>query len=212
MNPILLTLGVLFAVAAGLGLPVFLFLRMRQARDDRATKDSPVQLSLKPRKGNWSDKDLMKALAEPLLARGFVQVGEYEATELPGVAMQMLLQPQDQALAVIFEHAKVGHWVDICSFFDDGSSVVYTTNPAARATARPGSIRLRGAGTKPGALYTKFKAERPDNRTLVTITEPSAAARYTKNYSDEATWRKTQGLPSDEVAALLHHRVVRGRL
>ena len=136
MNTVVASVIVLVVVFAGLAASVLMFQRLRRMLGDRAFRQVPDKLTLKPRTGAWKDTILMRTLSSPLAARGFVDVGSFTAPELPGVSIRLLLQQEDNVLASIYEHAKAGHWIEIATFFMDGTSITYSTS--RRPSSRPG--------------------------------------------------------------------------
>src|SRR5947207_5267468 len=61
----------------------------------------------------WRSAGAVDALAQPLLALGFVDAGTFTIVEMPGLALRLLAQPDECAGATIYEHPKVGVWLDL---------------------------------------------------------------------------------------------------
>ena len=211
MNVWLASLIALISVFGLLVTIVLSWIRLRRYFDERSFTKVPDKLTLKPRTGTWKDTVLMQALTSPLTARGFADVGSFSAPELPRTAIRILVNPDDGTLAAIYEHGKAGHWVDISSYYKDGTSVVYSTNPSAISAGRPGHTRYKGVGLNSGALYTRFKNERP-NKPILPLKQEEATAQYLTAYAEETAWRKARGIPPDEIAAIFRLRATRSRL
>ena len=69
---------------------------------------------------------------------------------------------------------------------------------------------MKSLGINPGALYTKFKSERP-SKPLVQLTPDTASLRFAQAYAEETAWRKERGIPPDELSAVFRERAARNR-
>jgi hypothetical protein len=185
----LLVLIVTFAVLVGGALGGR---RLLGSLRQRQMENVPTKISLKSlSRPSWRDPTLMETLVSPLTFRGFQNLGGYRVNELSGLGLQLLVHEDENAVATIYEHPKMGHWVDITSYFTDGTTICYSTTTAA-TVVRPGHVRVSMVGLNPGALFTRFKLDKPRKPTMPASRE-TAAALFAEGYADEANWRKANG-------------------
>jgi hypothetical protein len=194
-----IVMSVVFAVLVGL---VFAVRALQKSLNKRALENAPTKLTLKPLpKNKWPDAILMERLATPLSTRSFKDIGAYTVSEISGLVLRFMLNEEDSALAIVVAHPKGGHWVEIASYFVDGTTINYSTSHTPAAPPRVGHPRFKGSGMATGALYTKFKQERP-KRPLVKLTPENSTAEFLKGFTDEATWRKERGVVPQTFAAI----------
>lgn len=195
----ILVMTTVFAALIGLA---FLVRSLQKGLNKRALDNAPTKLTLKPiPKHKWHDAILMERLATPLETRSFKDIGAYSAAEISGVVLRFMLNEEDSALAIVVAHPKGGHWVEIASYFEDGTSIVYSTSQTPTPPPRVGHPRFKGSGMATGALYTKFKQERP-KRPMIQLTPENATATFLKGFTDEANWRREHGVVPQTFTAI----------
>ncbi len=85
----------------------------------------------------WKNGQGAAILADPLLARGFELAGIYRIVEMPGVVVELLAKPEERFLAAIYEHPQVGHWLDLATSYEDGTSATFTTSTSSGSPSGP---------------------------------------------------------------------------
>src|SRR5690349_15634096 len=85
----------------------------------KAMDQQPDEIHLKPATDHqWTDGAAVEALATPLVGRGFEAAGDpFGITEMPQVFLRFLIQPEQRVGACIYEHPKIGTWIDLFSHF-----------------------------------------------------------------------------------------------
>ena len=81
----------------------------------------------------WTNAELVRQQAEPLLRCGFQDAGVYSVDRMPGVLIRMMCQPQAGVAAHIYDHPRAGSWIEMVTRYHDGSSHAVTTLPHSRA-------------------------------------------------------------------------------
>src|SRR5262245_4201060 len=77
----------------------------------------------------WKKPDAPRQIATVLRSRGFENAGSSSIAGMPGLLVQLMAQRSDGLYAAIYEHPQAGHWFDVISKFQDGTSVTCTTAP-----------------------------------------------------------------------------------
>jgi hypothetical protein len=144
----------------------------------------PDVITLKQRGSeHWADKRGIENLTSPLALRGFVHVGYYGIAEVLDVGLMFWIKEDEKILAVIAEDIRRGQWVEMISFYEDGSDWWYSTSESATSNlSRKGSKREYPGKVVPHQLYARLRQERPPVG-LLPVTAENAQGLYEQAYS-----------------------------
>src|SRR5690242_5192589 len=93
----------------------------------RAANQQPDEIHLSAAQEHaWSSASAVEAHASQLRGLGFVETGTYTIDALP-VAVRFLLKETDRIYATIYEHPKVGVWMNLVILYANGTSSTLTT-------------------------------------------------------------------------------------
>jgi len=201
MKTVLIVVAVMIALPILKQLIVFGLARLiGRAVGQAALNQQPDQIELMETDEQvWKNAKAAAAIADPLLARGFEPAGTYRIVEMPGVVVQLLAKPEERFLAAIYEHPQVGHWLDLATFYEDGTSSTFTSSKPTGLAPRPGHPMVNAPGAGPLALYARARAERAKGRMKATRAE-DAAQEFERAYAESTAWRKRRGISACEVA------------
>ena len=164
-----------------------------------ALAQQPDQITLvRGSSGSWKNAAGARKWVDPLVARGFTDAGVHTIAEMPGVVVQLLAQPQDGLYAALCEHPQVGHWLDLVSRFQDGTSVTFTTSRPTALKPRPGHHAAHHPGLDASALLEKALALRP-RRVLDEVSAGRAVEVFERAYAEMMAYRKGVGISTEEV-------------
>jgi hypothetical protein len=166
----------------------------------RAVAKQADQIHLTPRPGHpWTNGAAVDALTAPLPALGFSEAGTYGIQEMAGLFLKLLVQSDQRIAACIYEHPKVGTWIDFFSQYKDGTGITYTTARPTGLDQRPGAKTVHAPGTGAEALYHQMCRERPAGE-LEEMTPANVVSRFEDAYARATAWRKNKGVSGEEVA------------
>src|SRR5438270_322593 len=95
---------------------------------NKAIDKQPDEIHLTPQPEHpWADSAAVQALAAPLPALGFAEAGTYRVDDLAGVFVRFLVHAEERVAACIYEHPKVGTWIDFFTHYKDESTFTGTT-------------------------------------------------------------------------------------
>jgi len=200
---ILVVAVVVFKPLSRIVLLLFVRMGLRAGLEDvgtRAVAKQPDCIRLTPEPGHaWSNNAAMAALAAPLASLGFSDVGIYGIEAMAGLFLRLLVQPDQRVAACIYEHPKVGTWIDFFSHYKDGTSVTYTTARPTGLDQRPGAKTVHASGMDSEALYQQMLRERPAGE-MEEMTPENVVGRFEDAYARATAWRKNKGVSAEEVA------------
>jgi hypothetical protein len=201
MKTILIVVAIMVALPILKQLLVYGFARLiGRAVGQVALNKQPDEIHLTPAgSGAWKNAKAAAILADPLLSRGFQDAGVHRVDEMAGVLVQLLTKPDERFIAAIYEHPQAGHWIDLVTLYQDGTSANFTTSRPTGLSPRPGHPSIHAPGTGPLALYSRARAERPKGLTK-SIAASDAARQFEQSYAEDIAWRKHRGISACEVA------------
>jgi hypothetical protein len=172
---------------------------MESLSGDAATQSTvpPFRVTLAPvRAVEWEAPDEVEEFAAPLRSAQFVEVGTFIA-EPANLRLAAFCLPHEHAWAVIFEHPQAGRWVELVSYYADGSSVTYSTlHDTLLERAEHKVIRvLDGFGAE--ELLRTFLHERP-RKTLRPVSPRQFREEFERAYADAMDWMIARGGPSED--------------
>ena len=112
-------------------------------------------------------------LADPLVSRGFTDLGPYRIDVMPEVTVRFLINSAVSVYACVYEHAQAGIWLDLVSRYEDGSRATFTTLRSNGLDQRPQDTLVRAVSASAEALYGRMLRERPQ-RALLRLDAPTA--------------------------------------
>jgi len=165
----------------------------------QALANQPDQIRLSQQPGHqWKDAAGVNRLVEPLLRRGFTDVGPYSVDVMPHVTLRFLVNPSVSIYACVYEHAKAGTWLDLVSRYTDGSGATFTTMRPTGLDPNPRETVVNAPGSSSDMLYGRMLVERPQ-RPLVRLDAAEVIRLFEAVYAEQILWRKTRGVSAREV-------------
>lgn len=165
----------------------------------KALADQPDRIHLiRADERAWKNRKEATELAEPLIGTGFEDAGTYTVDEMKGVVLRLFVRAQDAWLATIYEHPKVGRWVEISMRLQGGGGFAVTSLPPNGLDDRPDYPIRRFPGALPQTLLSRMRAEKPQAMPE-SISVDNAAERFEEAYAEGVAWRKQHGISQREV-------------
>lgn len=204
MTQILVLLGALVALAVLKKALPWLLVRgigrvFAGAVGEEALRKQPQTIHLVPANASWKDAATADAAVKTFLSLGFEDAGRYQIQEMPGLLVQLLAQPYESMIAVVYEHPQAGRWMDVASRYQDDRSVTFTTSKPTGMDGRPGHAMIHAPGLSPRALFTKAQSERPGG-TMRPASADAAVRDFENAYAESMAWRTGKGVSVEEVA------------
>lgn len=148
---------------------------------------------------SWRKNPAATALIQPCLDLGFNDAGSFSVSEMPGVTVHLLLLPPGDIYSAVYEHPKVGSWINFIAQYSDGTSITYTnSNRAAELDQRPGHPVVHAGGLSAVELFERFKTEYKTEN-ILRRTPNELPGVFEKAYADSMAWRKNKGISMKEV-------------
>lgn len=167
----------------------------------RALNRTPDQIKLaRTDSPAWTNGPAVEQQAAPLRNAGFKDLGVYSVDKMPGVLVRMMHDPETSVEAHIYDHPRVGSWVEFASRYTDGSSHTLTTL-APTGLDRPPWVRTIRAdkGTPTDQLYSQFKTQR-EWHNIKPVTADEVVHEFEDAYLRFMIWRQNSGITPEEVA------------
>jgi len=120
---------------------------------------------------SWTTEPAALALSDQLRQLGFVEVGVFEIPEMPQAKIHGFVHEPTDVIACIY-NLKGKFWVDLASYYEDGSSITYSTTDVGEKMPRPSTqtvIRLPEIGL--AQLHHRLVQDRPRGRLRSACTE-----------------------------------------
>ena len=166
----------------------------------RALNRTPDQIKLtRTDSPAWTNGPAVEQQAAPLRSAGFKDLGVYTVDKMPGVLVRLMHHPETFVEAHIYDHPRVGSWIEFASRYTDGSSHTLTTL-APTGLDRPEWVRTIRAdkSTPTDQLYSQFKTQREWHNI-----KPVAAEEVVHEFEDAylrfMIWRQNSGITPEEV-------------
>jgi hypothetical protein len=167
---------------------------------NQALAQQPDEIHLVPAgPQSWNNAASADALADPLLGCGFEDAGIHRVQEMPGMLIRLLVKPDEALFAVVYEHPRVGVWLDVATRYRDGTGITFSTAKQTGLNQRPGYPIVNAPAASPLGLCERARTERPSGA-FQQITIETAARTFEASYADSIAWRKARGITAVEVA------------
>lgn len=208
---------ILGLVAALLALPLVLrvlamlfmrtaFVKVAEDVGRRAVEQQPESIHLSRRGAqSWADASAGQNLATPLFDAGFEDAGNFGVDEMPGVMVRLLAHPGHSLWAVVYEHPRAGHWVELVTRYEDRTSASFTSLAETGVHSRPGHPTQHLPGVTPQVLLECALAQRP-GRALLPVSADQAVRAFEDAYAESIAWRKEHGVAAADVARMVLKR------
>jgi hypothetical protein len=167
----------------------------------RALHRTPDQIKLtRVDSPAWTNGPAVEQQAAPLRSAGFKDLGVYSVDKMPGVLIRMMHHPETFVTAHIYDHPRVGSWIEFASRYTDGSSHTLTTL-APTGLDRPDWVRTIRAdqGTPTDQLYSQFKTQR-EWHNIKPVAADEVIHEFEDAYLRFMIWRQNTGITPEEVA------------
>jgi hypothetical protein len=163
-----------------------------------ALDKQPDSIRLRRRTFDWQNQTATQNLTGPLLARSFAEVGDFSIAEMPQLKVRFLVKPTNSTYACIYEHPKLGTWLDLVSRYEDGTTAIFSTARDPGMEHRPGDMMVHAPELTADMLYTRTVKERP-RRSLVNVDAKSVVKLFQDAYREQTEWRKKRGPSAADV-------------
>jgi hypothetical protein len=167
----------------------------------RAVTKLPEYISLSPVSApEWTNQELVRQQAEPLLRCGFQNAGIYSVDKMPGVLIRMMCQPQAGVAAHIYDHPRSGSWTEMVTRYNDGSTHAVSTL-APNGMKQPEWFRKIQAdkAVPTDKIYERFLSMR-QQQGIKYVTTGDVVREFEEVYHKLALWRQEAGISPQEVA------------
>jgi hypothetical protein len=167
----------------------------------RALNRTPDQIKLaRTDSPAWTNGPAVERQAAPLRSAGFKDLGVYSVDKMPGVLIRMMHHPETFVEAHIYDHPRVGSWIEFASRYTDGSSHTLTTL-VPTGLDRPEWVRTIRAdkGTPTDQLYSQFKTQR-EWHNIKPVAADEVVHEFEDAYLRFMIWRQNSGITPEEVA------------
>jgi hypothetical protein len=124
---------------------------------------------------------------------GFDDVGVFRVEGLSGVFTQFLLKEDDRLYAVIYEHPKIGYWMNVVARYEDGSGVTFATSPDRGMEPDPKFPVFHLPGHSAQQLYKEAISKRPQHP-LKQLSKESIILEFEHAYSEQIIAQKKEGM------------------
>lgn len=153
----------------------------------------------------WQDRAAVDELKNPLLAAGFDYGGTYTVDKMPGVRLAILVNADEHVAAHIYEHPKVGVWIELVTRYEDGSTQSLTTLPATGIQSAPWVQTIRAAKAPAGELVRQLVNGRHAGD-MKRVTADSVVPEFQEAYAKGIFWQKNRGgLSTEEMAQVVRN-------
>lgn len=173
---------------------------------DQALAKLPDRIRLVRRdESAWRDPAAAATFAAPLVDAGFEDAGTFAIEEMPGVSCRLLVDARDSIAAVVYEHPKVGVWLELVSRFVNGDVLTYSTRPPTGMEPRPGHTANHAPGKGALELLERMRSDRP-LAPLQSLTVATYPRTFESGYAEAIAWRKRRGVTAKEIARVAENR------
>ncbi|MDD2710958.1 MAG: hypothetical protein PHV34_23520 [Verrucomicrobiae bacterium] len=188
-----IVLGIILAM----GLALFFIFRKTRLEKLSTPLSIPSRIQLTPDPNpKWKDQAKAEAAIQSFKDAGFQPAGTFLIPQMPGVLLFGLVKPEQQLVAVVYEHVKFGVWADVClEYATDGKSLTVSNAPMKEtADHAPGREKIFDKNLTVSELLEKTMAAR-----LAEPCQPHGiedfARFFEESYAKEKEWRSQSKAP-----------------
>ena len=164
----------------------------------RANERIPGEIHLEPTQMIlWKDQDKWREDYNALEQHGFQHAGNYKITEI-GVDLQFLMNPEQHALACIYNHPVVGVFMDVITRYQDGTSVTFANRKATGLDQHPKYQNRFLGEVSAQELVERALRERPDWEKKP-VREQDLVEDFCRVWKEYKEWRSQRGTSPEEV-------------
>jgi hypothetical protein len=167
-----------------------------------ALSKQPDQIHLNRTSDTWKNADAARKLTSPLMQRGFVEAGAFRISEMPDILVAFLINEEKNIYACVYEHPKVGNWMELVTRYQDGGGATFTMQPDRGVTHRPQDVVVHCQEASPDALLDRALRER-SSRPMIALDAGGLATRFANAWAEQVAWKKKEGPSADEVARVI---------
>ena len=167
----------------------------------RALTKLPEYVSLsRVESPDWTNPELVRQQAEPLLACAFQDAGVFSVDKMPGVLIRMMCQPQSGVAAHIYDHPRSGSWIEMVTRYDDGSTHAVSTLPPNGMKHPEWFRKIQADKSIPtDKIYERFLPRRQQHGIRLVMAS-DVVREFEEDYHKLALWRQETGISPEEVA------------
>lgn len=169
---------------------------------DKALAQQPDTIHLSPALPEFTNRSRMENFVAAFQKRGMTEGGTFTIPALPGVVVRFQLDIPDSLYAAIYEHPKLGCWVEVITRYQDHTSTTVTMRPAMGFEQMPGYNTTHMPGASIDALCARLLQVRP-KRPMAELSSFNVARLFEEAWADQMRWRKQRGAKADEVARVI---------
>ena len=165
---------------------------------------APSRITLIPlAASSWANPAETIPLVESLKSLGFEKVGNFQIREVDGMEMEAWMNSAKSVTSVIYEHPKVGVWLDFWTHFQDGTRMTFANTHVSEGIEHaPGHDYRLFPGMDARELFEKFLAARPD-KPAKPVSAETFVSVFEQVYAEEQDWRNLRGGASvEEIRAI----------
>ncbi len=152
----------------------------------------------------WANSAAVEELKKPLLGAGFEYVGTFKVDKMPEVKLAMLVNPGDYVSANIYEHAKVGVWIELVTHYQDGTRHTLTTLPPTGIQSPPWVQTIRAAKAPASELVRQLISQRHAGE-MMRVGASDAVDEFEQGYAKSILWQKNKGMTTAEMAQIVQN-------
>ncbi len=148
----------------------------------------------------WREPEKIEPILSDFKFNGFRLAGVYAVDKMPGVRVALLAGEELSISAQVYEHPKAESWIEMVTYYEDGSSTTISTMPD-KGMNRPAWITtILVPGATPKELIQRLTRERK-HADMRAVTTANIVALFEEGYARYMLWRKNNAMTAEEVAA-----------
>jgi hypothetical protein len=147
----------------------------------------------------WQRPDAVEAKVAEIRQLGFQDVGQFEDEEWDR-QMCALVHPTDGVTATVGENRVRAVWVEMTTFFEDGTEFILVTGGKARMQPPYITVTIIKRAS-PRALFRRMLSERPQ-KPMKPDTPSDFAERFEARHARKMDWRNAHCFSEDDIRKL----------
>ena len=186
-------IGIAVAVVVGGTLICLYFCEYMVVRFNRLRFLAPFRIHLLPAPDTtWTTESAAVALSDQLRQLGFVEVGVFEIPEMPQAKIHGFVHEPTDVIARIY-NLRGKFWVDLASYYEDGSSITYSTADIGEKLPRPSTQTvIRFPEFSLAQVHHRLVQDRPRGR-LHSACTGNFAETFVNSHASYQDWLAERG-------------------